>query len=121
MHRGREFTGAIVNTVCEPLLVLDRELKITAANPSFYRTFKVNPEETIGRRIYQLGNGQWDMPKLRELLEDILPRHSSFEDFEVKHDFPRIGKQQVRLNARQLDFESEQLILLAISSVHEET
>ena len=119
MHRGREFAGAIVNTVCEPLLVLDQGLKITAANPSFYRTFKVSPEETIGQRIYQLGNGQWDIPRLRELLEDILPRHSSFEDFEVKHDFPRIGKKQVRLNARQLHLESEPLILLAIASVNE--
>jgi two-component system, chemotaxis family, CheB/CheR fusion protein len=117
MQRGQEFARAIVNTVSEPLVVLDQNLKITSANSAFYRTFKVSPEATMGERIYGLGNGQWDIARLRELLETILPRHSSFEDFEVIHDFPHIGKKQVRLNARQLACATEQLILLAISSV----
>ena len=78
-----EFAQSIVDTVREPLLVLDADLRVRSANRSFYQAFGVAPEETEGRLIYELGNGQWDIPRLRTLLEDILPRDNSFRDFEV--------------------------------------
>ena len=113
------FADAIVNTVREPLLVLNQDLAVTAANNAFYRTFKVTPEQTARRHIYELGNGQWDIPQLRILLEEILPRNSSFENFEVQHTFPKIGKKRMLLNARRLDFEGDgkHLILLAIQDI----
>jgi two-component system, chemotaxis family, CheB/CheR fusion protein len=97
------YAQAIVETVREPLLVLDTELKVQSANHAFYHTFQTTPIETEGRLIYKLGNGQWDIPRLRELLEEILPQHTTFEDFEVKKDFPSIGVRSVMLNTRRLE------------------
>ena len=110
---------AIVATVREPLLVLDGQLRVQSANRAFYRTFQVAPEATLGRRLYDLGNGQWDIPRLRTLLEEILPRDHAFEDFEVEHDFPGIGPKSMLLNARRLRQQGEELILLAIEDVTE--
>src|SRR5579871_1262359 len=83
---------SIVDTVREPLLVLSADLRVRKANRSFFRTFKVSPEETVGQRIYDLGNQQWDIPLLRKLLEEVLPENTAFDDFEVDHVFPAIGR-----------------------------
>ena len=111
----------VLGSVRESLVVLDSDLKVVKANHSFYRTFKVKPEETEGVLIYDLGNRQWDIPKLKELLEDILPRNSTFNDFEVEHTFESIGRKVMHLNARRIYRESEQnqIILLAIEDVTE--
>jgi two-component system CheB/CheR fusion protein len=119
ISRGRDWAEAIVNTVREPLLVLDDQLSVKSANQRFYKTFKVKPEETIGRRVYDLGNGQWEIPKLRSLLEEILKQNSHFNDFEVEHHFPGIGKKKMLLNARRLKFEGGEgeMILLAMEEM----
>ena len=80
----------IVDTVREPLLMLDTNLRVRSANRAFYQTFRVSPDETENQLIYELGNGQWDIPALRTLLEDIIPASSVFNDFELEHDFPAI-------------------------------
>src|SRR5450432_4495574 len=92
----------IVDTVREPLLMLDTTLRVRSANRAFYQTFKVSSAETENRLIYELGNGQWDIPALRTLLEDVVPKSSVFNDFELEHDFPAIGRRVMLLNARQL-------------------
>ena len=118
---AREYAEGIVETVRESLLVLDGELRVKSANQSFYRTFHAEPVKTIGKLIFELGNHQWDIPKLRELLEDILPRNSHFEDFEVDHGFEQLGRCTMLLNARRLHAEgSTQRILLAIEDVTEQ-
>jgi chemotaxis protein methyltransferase CheR len=95
-----EIFDNILGSFREPLVVLDSDLKVVKANHSFYRTFKVKPEGTEGILIYDLGNRQWNIPKLRELLEDILPQNSIFNDFEVEHNFEAIGRKIMLLNAR---------------------
>ncbi|MDO9579495.1 MAG: PAS domain-containing protein [Bacteroidales bacterium] len=99
-EEARRYAESIVGTVREPLLVLDADLKIISANRNFYRTFKVTPGETISSFIYDLGDKQWDIPKLRELLEEVLPEKETFDDFEVTHDFQDIGHKIMLLNAR---------------------
>ncbi len=96
---------AIVDTVREPVLVLDKDLRVIAASRSFYSAFKVSPENTQGRDLYALGDEQWDFPKLRELLENIIPRHGVMEGYEVEHEFPDLGKRTMCLNARQVFYE----------------
>ena len=98
----RSFAEAIVETVREPLLVLDQDLHVMMANESFLRTFRASKAETEGHLLYELGNGQWDIAELRRLLEDIVPQHTEFRDFEVTHDFPAIGRRTMLLNARKL-------------------
>ncbi len=112
---------SIVDTVREPLLVLSADLRVRKANRSFYRTFKVTPEETVGRLIYDLGNQQWDIPWLRKLLEEVLPQDSAFDDFEVEHVFPAIGRKFMLLNARRICRQDNQteFILLAIEDTSE--
>ena len=90
----------LLGSIREPLLVLDSDLRVVTANHSFYRTFNVKPDETVGILIYDLGNGQWNIPKLRELLEDILPQNSVLNDFEVEHNFETIGRKIMHLNAK---------------------
>jgi PAS domain S-box-containing protein len=107
----------IVDTVREGLLVLDYDLRVKAANKSFYDGFGVKPEETIGRLVYDLGNGQWDIPDLRALLEDILPREKNIVDYELEHDFENVGERRMLLNARSLN--THRMILLAIEDVTE--
>ena len=110
---------AIVDTVREPLIVLDQELRVVAASRSFYLTFKVNAADTQGKLLYDLGDGQWDIPKLRLLLGKILPEQGAMEDYEVEHDFPRIGQRTMLLNARKIFSEkgSHTTILLGIEDV----
>jgi two-component system cell cycle sensor histidine kinase PleC len=112
---------AIIATIREPMVVLDQGLRIITANRSFYRTFQVNPEETEKQLIYDLGNHQWDIPRLRVLLEGILPQNTHFDDFEVEHDFPVIGHKIMVLNARRIHSEEigRRMILLAIEDITE--
>jgi PAS domain S-box-containing protein len=116
-----EYTKGIINTVREPLIMLYEDLSVALANRSFYQAFKVKLEETEGQHIYDLGNRQWDIPKLRELLEDILPKTTSFDNFEVEHDFPDIGKRIMLLNACRIYLEANhtKLIILAIEDITE--
>jgi two-component sensor histidine kinase len=95
----------IVDTVREPVLVLDKDLRVIAASRSFYAAFKVSPEDTNGRLLYALGDGQWDIPKLRVLLEKIIPEQGVMEGYEVEHEFPGLGSRTMRLNARQVFYE----------------
>jgi two-component system CheB/CheR fusion protein len=116
---ARLLAESIVDTVREPLVVMDNELKVISVNRSFCRDFGVTQENTVGRQIYDLGNRQWDIPKLRELLETILPRDQSFDGYVVEHDFPVIGRHKMLLNARRIASQTggAQLILLAIEFV----
>ena len=109
----------IIETVREPLLVLDSDLRVIKANRSFYDSFKVTPAETLGNLIYDLGNRQWDIPQLRTLLEEILPQDNKFDDYEVEHVFSSIGHKVMLLNARRIMQEEigSQMILLAIEDV----
>jgi signal transduction histidine kinase/DNA-binding NarL/FixJ family response regulator len=110
----------IVDTVREPLLILDTTLRVRSANRAFYQTFQVSLEETENRLIYELGNGQWDIPVLRTLLEDIVPLSSVFNDFEWEHDFPAIGRRVMLLNARKLQAGHHgELLVLAMEDVTE--
>lgn len=113
------YVRSIVDTVREPLVVLDHRLRVQSANRAFYRTFRAAPQGTEGRLLYDLGNGQWNIPRLRTLLEEILPRDTTFDDFDVEHDFPDIGRKRMLLNARKLRLEGAELILLAIEDVTE--
>ncbi|GAM11150.1 cellulose synthesis regulatory protein [Geobacter sp. OR-1] len=119
LRQAREYAENIVETVREPLVVLDADLKILTVNQSFYNTFKVTPEATIGNFIYDLGNRQWDIPKLRILFEEILPHDTVFNDYEVEHDFPGIGRKIILLNARQIFRENigSHIILLAMEDI----
>ncbi|MEI6705851.1 MAG: chemotaxis protein CheB [Methylococcales bacterium] len=109
----------IVNTIREPFLVLDNHLTVISASLPFYALFKVKQEDTVGRKIYHLGNQQWNISALRELLEDILPHNQVFENYELEHDFPVIGQRKLRLNARRIvsDTGLLQLILLSMEVI----
>lgn len=115
------FADKIFNTVRDPLLLLDKDLRVIKASRSFYDFFKVTSNKTIGKLIYDLGNRQWDIPKLRELLETILPEKTTFNNYEVEHDFSKIGKRIMILNARKIPRGSseDQMILLAIEDITE--
>ncbi len=118
---SQEYSESIINTVREPLIALDQDLRVVKVSRSFYEFFKVNPEETVGQLIYDLGNKQWDIPKLRELLETILPQKATFDNYEVEHDFTTIGKRIMLLNARQIErgMGKKRIILLAIEDITE--
>ena len=118
---ARDYAENTVETVRDPLLVLDAKLCVERANGSFYRAFRVEPSETIGTSIYDLGNNQWDIPKLRELLEEILPKSSSIEAFQVEHDFEQLGRRVMLLNARRIldPLKKTKRILLAIEDITE--
>src|SRR5579864_9188002 len=116
----QNYAQNIVDTVREPLLILDTTLRVRSANRAFYQTFQVSPAETEGRLIYELGNGQWDIPDLRTLLEDIVPKSSVFDDFELEHTFPVIGRRVMLLNARKLQAGHHgELLVLAMEDVTE--
>src|SRR3954469_4771560 len=116
----QDYAQNIVDTVREPLLILDATLRVRSANRAFYQTFHVSPGETEGRLIYELGNGQWDIPDLRTLLEDIVPKSSVFDDFELEHTFPAIGRRVMLLNARKLQAGHHgELLVLAMEDVTE--
>jgi PAS domain-containing protein len=109
----------IVDTVREPVLVLDKDLRVIAASRSFYSAFKVSPEDTKGRLLYTLGDGQWDIPKLRVFLEKIISEKGVMESYEVEHEFPGLGHRTMRLNARRVFYEggADTTILLGIEDV----
>ena len=102
--------------VHEPLIVLDNTLQVVSASRSFYKQFKVIPEDTVGRKLYDLGNGQWNIATLRQLLENILPEHQVLNGYVVEHDFPNVGRRRIVLDARRIVTElgSTELILLAV-------
>ena len=110
---------AIVNTLHEPFIVLDADLRVVAASRSFYETFQVDPEQTRGCLLYALGDHQWDIPALRDLLETIIPEHAAMDDFEVAHDFPGLGQRTMLLNARMVAYETspDHTILLAFTDI----
>lgn len=120
------YIKTVVDVVREPVLILDKELRVMAANESFYRAFQVEAKDTENRVVYELGNGQWNIPALRKLLEDILPQNTFFKGFEVTHEFPFIGHKVMILNARQIHFKEDtsaelfpSIILLAMEDVTE--
>jgi PAS domain S-box-containing protein len=121
VQEAREYAESIVDTVREPLVVLDADLRLISASRSFYRTFQMTPEETERQLLYDLCNRQWDIPRLRELLEKVLPENTVFDDFEVEHDFPTLGRRTMLLNARRIyrTANETQLILLAIEDITE--
>lgn len=120
------YIKTVVDVLREPVLILDKDLKVLAANEAFYKLFQVELADTEGKLIYKLGNGQWDIPKLRKLLEDILPKNTFFKGFEVEHEFPSIGHRTIMLNARHIhsrDKTTSQLfppiIMIAMEDVSE--
>lgn len=110
-----EYTEGIINIVHEPIIILYEDLKVALANESFYQTFGGKPKDTEGEYIYDLSNGQWNIPKLRQLLEEILPKATSFDNFEVEHDFPGTGKCVKLLNARRIYMKVNSTKLIIIS------
>ena len=127
-ERSWSYIKTVVDVVREPVLVLDKDFKVLVANEPFYRTFHVEPADTEGKVVYELGNGQWNIPALKKLLEDILPQNKFFKGFEVTHNFPFIGQKVMVLNARQIHFTKEgdassdafpPIVLLAIEDITE--
>ncbi len=112
----REYARVFVETVRQPLLVLDGDLCVKLANKAFYMTFMVMPEQTLDKSIFDLGNGQWDIPQMRILLEGILPRSTKFENLEIVYEFPQIGKKRIMINARRLisPGDKTKMIIIAI-------
>ncbi|MEK7479748.1 MAG: hypothetical protein AAB665_00500 [Patescibacteria group bacterium] len=105
------YIKTVVDVVREPILILDKDLRVMVANESFYRAFQVEAKDTEGTVVYELGNGQWNIPALRKLLEDILPKNTFFKGFEVSHEFPFIGRKVMILNARQIHKENTASVL----------
>ncbi len=118
------YIKTVVDVMREPILILDKDFKVMAANEPFYQTFQVEAKATEGKVIYKLGNGQWDIPSLRRLLETVLPQNTFFKGFQVAHEFPIIGRKVMILNAREIHFAQDHstkkfpsIILLAIEDV----
>ena len=121
LNESYEYSEAIVSTMHEPMLVLGKDLRVKSANKAFYKKFGVTEEQTEGVLLYDLGNKQWDIPALRELLEDIIPKNSQFYNYEVKHTFLNLGEKIMSLNASRVIQKAhrEQLILLIIADITE--
>jgi len=121
IKESEEYLASIVQTVRESLIVLDKNINVLSANEYFLKTFKVSESETKGNKLYNLGNGQWDIPKLREMLENILPTNNPVEDFKVEHDFPHIGRKTMIVNAYRIELEGsyKDRILIAIEDITE--
>src|SRR5271170_81729 len=118
LDAGRALAQAIVDTIRDPLLVLDQQLRVVTASRAFCRTFRMNPQDIQGRPVYELGVGQWDIPELRLLLGEVAPQHAVMEAYEVERVFPIIGRRSMLLNAREVFNQGTQkLILLAIEDV----
>lgn len=120
------YIKTVVDIMREPVLILDEDLRVMAANEPFYKTFQTKQEHTEDTVVYELGNGQWNIPALRKLLEDILPQKTFFKGFEVMHNFPLIGRKIMILNAREIHCKENRelgpcppIILLAIEDVTE--
>jgi two-component system CheB/CheR fusion protein len=116
---ARNYSDAFLETVRDALLVLDSQERVKQATESFYKTFGVTPRETEGRLLYELGNGQWDIPRLRSLMEDILPKKARVRDFRVEQDFPHIGRKSMLLNARRLERDVDGMPLILLSIINE--
>jgi two-component system CheB/CheR fusion protein len=112
--RARELADAIVDSVRDSLLLLDADLRVTRANDAFYDCFGVRTGETIGSFLWELGNGQWNIPGLRQLLLEVLPKNTRVDDFAVEHDFPGLGRRRVSVSARRLRSSPQEEILLAL-------
>jgi two-component system CheB/CheR fusion protein len=123
VQEARDYAENIIDTVRESLVVLDEDLRIITANRAFYATFQVIPEKTEGELIYNLGNGQWDITKLRKILEQVIPGNRSFDRFEVEYLFPQIGRKTLLLNARRIIGKEtkKRMILLAIENSTDKT
>jgi PAS domain S-box-containing protein len=121
LDEGHALAQAIVDTIREPLLVLDKDLRVVTANRSFYLTFRMQRQDVQGLPVYALGDGQWDIPELRSLLADIAPQHAVMDAFEVERDFAVIGRRIMLLNARKVFYEENghTTILLAIEDITE--
>ncbi len=120
LDQSRLYAEMIVETARDPLLILDVSLRVKTANRAFYQTFRVSPEDTERRFVYELGNGQWNIPRLRLLLEEILPKNTQLDDFEVEHEFADIGRKTMLLNVRRFDAEAARhFILLSIQDITE--
>ncbi len=117
LQKALAYAESIIDTVPEPLLILDSDMRVKMANHAFYKMFRVSIEETKNRLLYDLGNRQWDIPKLREMLEEIIPKGKSILNFEVEHEFPSIGQKTMMLNARSFYQEDTERILLAIEDI----
>src|ERR1039457_4932185 len=118
-HVAWVYIKNVVDTLREPFLILDEHLQVISANRIFYAFFQAAQEVTEGKRVYDLGNGQWNIPKLKILLEDILPKNTFFEEFKVEHNFQKIGYKIILLNARRiyLDGEKRPIMLLAMEDI----
>ncbi|MBI4767582.1 MAG: GAF domain-containing protein [Deltaproteobacteria bacterium] len=121
LQEAQRYAQSIVETIREPLVVLGADLRVVSANSAFYTSFKVTPPKTEGQFIYDIGNRQWNIPRLRALLEEIVPTNTYFQDFEVDHEFPSIGRRDMLLNARRIYQEGKgtQMILLAVQDITE--
>ncbi len=124
--KGWTYVKTMVDILREPILILDKDLRVVSANEAFYREFQVEQKNTENQIVYELGNGQWNIPALRKLLEDILPKNTFFKGFEVSHEFPSIGRKIMILNARQIYFDNNEssepfppIILLAMEDITE--
>jgi len=109
------YMQTLVEVARESFLILDHDLRVISANEVFYQNFRVESGQTVGKFLYELGNGQWNIPELKKLLEDILPKKKVVKDYEVSHTFETIGEKTILLNARQID--SVQLIILAMEDI----
>lgn len=120
---GWTYIRNVIDTAREPFLILDKDLRILSANEAFYRTFQTLAKETEGILVYKLGNNQWNIPALKRLLDEILPRESFFRDFEVEHEYPFVGKKIMLMNAREVfeplktEQKTPRLIILAMEDV----
>ncbi|MFT6343126.1 MAG: diguanylate cyclase (GGDEF)-like protein/PAS domain S-box-containing protein [Paraglaciecola sp.] len=114
-----QYSNRVLNAMRAPLVTLDKNLRVVNGNHSFYKFFKVKPENTVGSLIYELNNKQWDIPALRELLENILPQKTSFNNYLIEYDFANIGRRIMLLNAREIEnLEGKQhVILLSMEDV----
>ncbi len=119
LDEAHPLAQAIVDTIRDPFLVLDQDLRVVTANRAFHQTFKLNRQDIQGRPVYRLGDGQWDIPELRLLLEDVAPEHAVMEAYEVERDFPVIGRRSMLLNAREVfnQRNARNLILLTFEDV----
>lgn len=116
-EQALHYMKTLVDVARESFLILDSDLRVVEANPTFYQTFKVTPEETENVLLYKLGNGQWNIPELKKLLEEILPDKKEVRDYAVIHTFEVIGEKIIELNAKQID--SVYLIIIAMEDITE--
>lgn len=111
------YMKTLVEVARESFLILDSDLRVVQANPTFYKNFQVEPLQTENVLLYELGNGQWNIPVLKSLLEEILPQSNVIKDYEVTHTFQKIGAKTILLNAREIDIDTTYMIVLAMEDI----